>query len=176
MDYFELVTAIFDSEGNQLFETMGILSVSPSPSNTYAQHTLEDGTVVGDNKIVNQNRLALKAILSPDDYVEVYQAIKAADLASTNFTIQTRVDTYSNMYIESRPHEESSRISNTVAMVINFKEQIFTGVTTSALPASKVKNPSNADTTNSGTKQAEAETSASGSKLFQLSESISGFF
>lgn len=169
---FEPVTAIFDVDGNQMFETMGILSVSPSPSNTYAQHTLENSFVVGDNKIINQNMVSLKVILNPDDYVEVYQAIKSADIASTNFTIQTRVDTYSNMYIESRPHEESSSISNTIAMVISFKEQIFTGIKTSALPASKVKNASNADTTNSGTKQADANSS----KLFQLSESITGFF
>ena len=170
MDEEEVVTALFDEDGAQLFETMGILSVSPNPSNTFASHTLEDKTVVIDNKIKNQNRVTVKAILSPDDYIEVYQAIKAADENSTKFTIQTRVDTYDNMYIESRPHEESSRISNTVAMVINFIEQQFVGVAVGTLPASKVKTSANADTTNSGTKQANEikQASENSSVLFRV--------
>ena len=148
----EPVTALFDENGDQLFPTMGILSLSASPSNQFAQHTLENGLVVSDNKIKLQDRVVVKAILSPDDYKDVYQAIKEADNNDTVFTIQTRVDTYDNMYIESRPYEESSSIANTIAVIITFIEQQFVGVKTGRLPASKVKNSADADTANSGTK------------------------
>ena len=148
----EPVTALFDSNGDQLFPTVGLLSVAVSPSNTFSQHTLENGTVTSDNKIKNQDRITIQAVLDPDDYVEVYQKIKAADNNDTLFTIQTRVDTYDNMYIESRPYEESGKMANTIAMSINFIEQQFTGVKTGKLPESKVKNVADQDVENSGTK------------------------
>ena len=148
----EPVTALFDEDGEQLFPTVGLLSVAVSPSNTFSQHTLENGTVTSDNKIKNQNRITVQAVLDPDDYVEVYQKIKSADDNDTIFTIQTRVDTYDNMYIESRPYEESGKMSNTMAVTLNFIEQQFTGVKTGKLPATKVKNVADQDVQNSGTK------------------------
>ena len=146
------VTALFDDEGNQLFETVGILEMSTSPSNTFAEHTLEDGRVVIDNKIINRVPITVTAILSPDDFKQVYAKIKEADKNSTRFTIQNRVDTYSNMYIESYPYSESSAIANTIAININFIEQQFVEVKVETLPPSKVKNQSDADTVNSGQK------------------------
>ena len=146
------VTAFFDEEGNQIFETLGILTLALDQSNVFAEHTLEDGTVVSDNKIVTQKRVNVTAILNPDDYVEVYKRLKEADKNSTRFTVQTRVDSYDNMYIESMPYEESSRIANTIPLTIGFVEQQFVGVKVTTLPPSKVKQPQNADTVDIGTK------------------------
>ncbi|AUG84960.1 hypothetical protein MAELSTROM_41 [Pseudoalteromonas phage Maelstrom] len=148
----EPVTALFDEDGNQLFETLGILELSTSPSNTYAEHVLEDGEVVADNKIENQVRISVNAIFSPDDFKDAYAKLKEADKNDTNFTIQTRVDTFQNMYIESYPHNESAAIANTIAININFVEQQFGDVKTTTLPPSKVKNQADADTVNSGEK------------------------
>lgn len=163
-DAYQPVTALFDEYGIQLFPTVGILSVSVSPSNQFAQHTLETGVVVSDNKIRMQNKITVKAILDPEDYLSVYQKIKEADNNSTKFTVQTRVDSYDNMYIESRPYEESSKMSDTIAMMINFIEQQFVEVTTTVLTAAKVKVPADADTTNSGTKLPKED----GSVLFSI--------
>ena len=146
------VTALFDEDGNQLFETVGILELSAAPSNTFAEHTLEDGKVVVDNKIENRIPVVVSAILSPDDFKSVYAKLKEADQNSTKFTIQTRVDTFYNMYIESYPWSESSKISNTIAININFIEQQFVEVKQTTLPPQKVKNPVNTDPVNSGEK------------------------
>ncbi len=154
----EPVTALFDSDGNQLFETVVILEMSTSPSNTFAEHTLEDGTVVSDNKIKNQTRINVTAILSPDDFKEAYAKLKAADNNNTKFTIQNRVDTFDSMYIEAYPYSESSRIANTIAININFVEQKFADVKTGDLPASKVNNASDADPVDSGTKLPQEKT------------------
>ena len=154
------VTALFDQDGNQLFETIGILEMSTAPSNTFAEHTLEDGKVVIDNKIVNRVLVSVTAILSPDDFKQAYANIKEADQNSTNFTIQNRVDTYSNMYIESYPYSESSAIANTIAITINFIEQQFVEVKTTSLPPEKVKSPPDADTVNSGQKLPKEQSTA----------------
>ncbi len=146
------VTALFDEDGNQLFETVGILEMSTSPSNTFAEHTLEDGKVVVDNKIINRVPITVSAILSPDDFKSVYSKLKEADQNNTKFTIQNRVDTFYNMYIESYPYSESSKIANTIAISINFIEQQFVDVKQTTLPAQKVKNPVNADPVDTGEK------------------------
>ena len=146
------VTALFDEDGNQLFETIGILELSASPSNTFAEHTLEDGKVVIDNKIINRVPVTVAAILSPDDFKAVYAKIKEADKNNTVFTIQTRVDTFYNMYIDSYPYSESSRIANTIAININFMEQQFSEAKTTSLPPEKVKNQPDADTVDTGEK------------------------
>ena len=146
------VTALFDEDGNQLFETVGILEMSTAPSNTFAEHTLEDGRVVIDNKIINRVPISVTAILSPEDFKQAYANIKEADQNSTKFTIQNRVDTYRNMYIESYPYSESSRIANTIAITINFIEQQFVEVKVENLPPEKVKSQPDADTVNSGQK------------------------
>ena len=167
----EPVTALFDENGNQLFETVGILELSASPSNTYAEHTLEDGRVVVDNKIINRVPITVAAILSPDDFKAVYAKIKEADKNNTTFTIQTRVDTFYNMYIDSYPWSESSAIANTIAININFIEQQFVEVKTTTLPPEKVKNPSDADSVNSGEKLPAATEST---VLLDLLDSVRG--
>lgn len=146
------VTALFDEDGNQVFETAGILTLALSQSSKFAEHTLEDGTVVSDNKIKLQKRVSVSVVLDSEDYVEVYQKLKEADDNSTRFTIQTRVDSYDNMYIESLPYDESSKMAGTIAINIGFVEQQFVGVKVTTLPAQKVKAPQNADTVDSGTK------------------------
>ena len=148
----EPVTALFDEDGNQLFETIGILEMAVSPSNTFAEHTLEDGRVVIDNKITNRIPITVSAVLSPDDFKQVYARIKEADKNSTKFTVQNRVDTFSNMYIDSYPYSESSAIANTIAISINFIEQQFVEVKTTSLPPSKVNNQADADNVDSGAK------------------------
>ena len=70
----EPVVAILDEDGNQIFGTIGILSLSAKPSNKYAEHPLEDGTIISDHKIVQQQRMNVQAVLNPDDYIDVYHS------------------------------------------------------------------------------------------------------
>jgi hypothetical protein len=156
----EPVTALFDEDGNQLLESVGILEMSTSPSNTYAEHTLEDGKVIIDNKIINRVQISVTAILSPDDFKQAYAKIKEADTNNTKFTIQNRVDTFSSMYIDSYPYNENAAIANTIAITINFTEQQIVEVKVENLPPAKVKNPSDADTVDSGQKLPKEESTA----------------
>ena len=148
----EPVTALFDEDGNQLLETVGILEMSTSPSNTYAEHTLEDGKVIIDNKIINRVQISVTAILSPDDFKQAYAKIKEADKSNTKFTIQNRVDTFTSMYIDSYPYNENASIANTIAITINFTEKQIVPVKVETLPPAKVKSQTDADTVDSGQK------------------------
>lgn len=155
---FAPVTAILASDGSQIFETVGILGVSAASNKTYAQHTLENGVTITDHVIDQPDRVTLRCILHPDDYVEVYRRIKTAFNNNTSFIIQTKVETYSNLYIESLPHEEDAK--TTVALNLDFVQQRFQRARVDSLPVSEVANVADADTSSSGNKSAAETTEA----------------
>lgn len=144
------VTAIFNESGEQLFPTAKLLKASIAPSNTFAQHTVEDGTVVSDNKIINQVRISIPMVLDSNDYKDVYKAIQDASNNAVTLSIQTRVSTFNKMYIESYPSEESAAMFDTVSMVVNFVEQITGTIVIKKLAAPDVSNRSDVDTEDRG--------------------------
>lgn len=148
----EPVIAILDEDGEQLFETVSILDVSVGESKTYSNHTLENGEVATDNAITNQNRINLQLVLDPDDYIEVFSEIKTLFNDNAVFSIQTRVDTYENMYIEAMPHEEGPSMANTVAINLSLVEQQISSTTSQELSASDVSSTADQSTVKSGQK------------------------
>lgn len=163
------VTAILNESGEQLFSTAKLLKASVAPSNTFAQHPVEDGTVVSDNKIINQVRISIPMILDSNDYTDVYKAIQDASNNSVMLSIQTRVSTFNKMYIESYPSEESAAVFDTVSMTINFIEQIAGTIVTKKLSSPDVLNNSDVDTENRGEQLPKADKQTSLQK-------IAGFF
>lgn len=148
---FAPVTAILDSGGNQIFETIGVIGISAASSVAYPQHTLENGVNISDHSIRLQDRVSLRCILDPDDYVEVYRRLKRAFRQRASFIIQTKVETYTNLYIENLPHEEGAK--NTVFLALELLEQRFQSPTIGTLPISEVANPADSDTRSAGNKQ-----------------------
>lgn len=148
---FAPVTAILDSGGNQIFETVGILGVTAASSVAYPQHTLENGVNITDHRIRLQDRVTLSCVLDPDDYIEVYRRVKKAFNESAAFIIQTKVETYTNLYIENLPHDEDAK--NTVTLNLEFLEQRFQFPSADSLPESEVANAADSDTRNAGNKQ-----------------------
>lgn len=148
----ERKAAIYDNKGNQLFETVGLISIQINPTKSYSEQKLENGKVVTENVINNRTIININIILDANDYLDVYKEIKAAYDADTEFSIQTRVDTYDSFYIDSMPHEESGDIANTIAINLSFIEQQIADTNTEALSTSDVAEPSDASTTESGQK------------------------
>jgi len=161
----EPVTAFLDSDGNQILETVGIISAQVNPTKTFSNHKLENGQVVSDNVINNQKIINIGLILNPDDYLDVYKEIVALYEANTSFTIQTRVDTYDNMYIDGMPHDEDSTIANTIAINLNFIEQQISASTTGTLSVSDVAAPSDSSTSQAGQKSAATSTKTTAQKI-----------
>jgi len=163
------VTAILNEAGEQLFPTAKLLKASVAPSNSFAQHPVEDGTVVSDNKIINQVRISIPMILDSNDYKDVYKAIQDASNNTTMLSIQTRVSTFNKMYIESYPSEESAAMFDTVSMTVSFIEQITGTIVIKKLASPDVSNDSDVDTENRGEQLPKAD------KKTNL-QKIAGFF
>lgn len=146
------VVAILDENGNQILSSVVSIGASVAPTKTFAKHQIENGQVVVDDQYDNPTSLTLRVILNPSDYLDVYKTIKLLYENVTNFTIQTKVDVYSNMYLESIPHEEDPSMFNTVSMSLEFTEQLIVASETQVLSTGDVSNQSDASTTDSGTK------------------------
>lgn len=144
------ITAIFDDQGGELFPTAGVLKVDIAPSNTFAKHIIEDGTVVTDNAIINQVRISLTIILDSNDYQEVYKSIQDASRNKMQLRIQTKVSTFDKMYIESYPSKEDANMFDTVSLTINLIEQITGRIKTKKLDKSDVANQADTDTEERG--------------------------
>ena len=146
------VTALFNEEGDQVFDSVGMLNLSVDESSQYSDHILENGSVVSDNKIRLQSRVNIQAILDSDDYANTFKLLQEAKNKPSKFTIQTRVASYANMYIESLPYEESAKIMGTISINISFVEQMLSPSKSEKLPPEKVKAPADTDTINTGSK------------------------
>ena len=90
-------------------------------------------------------------MLDPGDYVEVYRRIKRAFNERTAFIIQTKVETYTKMYLDALPHEEDRK--TTITLALEFIQQRFQSPRIDELPVTEVENPSDADTQNAGDKR-----------------------
>ncbi len=146
------VIAILDEDGNELLSTLTNIGVSVSVSKTFAKHSLENGQTVTDDQYDNPTLLNMQIILDPSDYVSVYKEIKTYYENVTNFTIQTKVDSYSNMFLESLPHDETPEMFTTIAMTLEFTEQLISETSTETLAESDVSTASDTTTVDSGEK------------------------
>lgn len=160
------VIAILDEDGTAILTTLVNIGVSVAPSKVFARHSLENKQVVVDDQYDIPTSLTLRVILDPSDYLDVYKSIDTYYKAVTNFTIQTKVDTYTNMYLETIPHEEDPSMFNTIAMSLEFTEQIFVDSNTEGLSTTDVSNQSDASTTDSGTKSTKEDNGTVASRLY----------
>ncbi|WVH05516.1 hypothetical protein KKJFFJLC_00061 [Vibrio phage vB_VpaS_PGB] len=161
------VIAILDEDGNQLFSSAVNIGVSVAPSKVFARHSIENKQVVIDDQFDNPTSLSMRMILNPSDYVDVYKEIKTAYDSITNFTIQTKVDLYQNMYLESLPHEEDPSMFNTISMTLEFTEQLIVASDSEVLTTANTSNSSDTDTVDSGQKSNTDDDGTVAQRLFR---------
>lgn len=104
----EELVGIFNNDNfEQLFVNAKPLQASIKEDSTVMTHPLEDGSKVADHQVFNLVQIDIPVILSSNDFVSVYQSINKAFKDNTLFTVQTKVNTYKNMIIQSMPREET---------------------------------------------------------------------
>lgn len=157
MSFNNPVVLILDSDGNEVLSTIVNIGASVIESKTFSKHSLENSQVVVDDQYDNPTLVTLRVILNPSDYLDVYKEIKSLYQSITNFTVQTKVDSYSNLYLEAIPHEEDPAMFNTIQMNLEFTEQLVVSTNVEGLETSDVSNPGDSDTVNSGSKVAEQD-------------------
>lgn len=139
-------TKIVDSKNIGVFDNASILSVSVRPNSILTKYPMEDGCIVADNKINNQTEIKVNCICSGQDFDQVYKRIDSARLNSLSFSVQTKVDFYTNMYIVENSYTESNKYQGAVSIEVSFIEQQFTKIKTNKLSNNDVADNKNSDT------------------------------
>lgn len=106
----EQLTGIFDNDTyEQLFTDAICLKTSLKDTSQLMTHPLEDGSKTADHQVFDLIKISMILQLSKINYNIVFENIDTAYRSSTLLTIQTKVNVYKNMLIESKPHVESSQ-------------------------------------------------------------------
>ena len=145
------VVAILEAEtGRHLFGDARPLKATVSESAKLLTHPLEDGGNIVDHRIILPIGISLSFVLSAETYRETYQEIRQAFRQSTRITVQTKTDTYENMYMQDIPHEEDPSLFDTVTMIMQLIEALTAQVQIQALPPQAVINPLDTSTSDRG--------------------------
>ena len=145
------VVAVLDATtGRQVFVGARPLKATVAESAKLLTHPLEDGSTIVDHRIILPIGLSISCVLRADDYRETYQQIRRLFRESVRLTVQTKTDTYTNLYLQDIPHEEDPALFDTITMVLQFIETQIARVQILALPPAAVAAPADTSTSDRG--------------------------
>ena len=130
----------------QAFPDARPMSVQVSEPVSYPLHPIEDGNVITDNSVVQPIELSISFILRAENYRETYLLMRQAKKLRLQFTVQTKTDNYTRMYISNMPHEETPDMFDTISIVLQFRQLITFTTDIQELPFSDVINQVDAST------------------------------
>jgi hypothetical protein len=162
------VVGVFDESYNQLFVLARPLRALIRDGSKLMKHPIETGGTIADHRVFEPVGIELSLILDPAEYQNTYQEIKSAYTGNSKLTVQTRVDTYTDMVILEMPHDETADIADTIAMGIKLEHAIFVDPQYAQLPPSKVKKSSNSSTAKTGQKQGTDANASQNSAAYDL--------
>lgn len=116
------VVAVLDKDLRQVFPDARPIKLTVREEAKLMEHPVETGATVVDHRIIVPKEIELSCMLTSVEYADVYQQIKAIYLRGDSMSVQTRVDNYESMVIESIPHEETSEIMDGIPLIIRLKE------------------------------------------------------
>jgi len=147
------VVCVLDSSFAQVFADARAVKLSVNRSSKAMEHPLETGVTITDHRIILPTTAELSVVISSEQYRAVYQQVAELFRRGELLTVQTRVDSFSNMLIEKMPHDESPDMLDGVAVAISLKEAKFVTPQYSTLPPKKVVRPKDSDTVKRGQQQ-----------------------
>ena len=113
-------------------------------------HPVENGQVITDHRVILPVVISIAVVLRSFDYRSVYRNIREDFRNTVQFEIQTKTDTYQNMYLRDIPHEEAPEVFDTVTMVLEFVEAQFFNVRQQELIITEVEQPPDTSTVDRG--------------------------
>lgn len=162
------VVGVFDSSLNQLFADARPIKAMIKPLSKFMDHPGESGITITDHRIFQPIEIELSLILKASTFRDTYQQIKAAYVGLTPLSVQTKADTYANMYVTDMPHDEDPEIFDTISVALKLREVIFVVAQYQQLPATQVKKPANSSTVKTGQKNPQPATAPQQSILHSL--------
>lgn len=145
------VVAIY-LDTTQLFADAKPIRMRCTPTKKPTQQPVESGGVRTDWAVINPVSLAMQVIIDSEEYIDVYQAIKASFLANDLLTVLTKADSFANMLIVSMPHEEDPEQFDVLSLEIALVEVIQFDATFQALDAAAAS-PADQSTVQRGEQQ-----------------------
>lgn len=110
------VVGVYDIDFNQVFLNARPLKASVSDEALFFKHPLESSATRTDHIIFQPVKISMSIMMSGKDYRNVYKQVKQIYKSQTQLIVQTKTDTYENIYIQSIPHEESAKNFDSVIM------------------------------------------------------------
>ena len=146
------VVGVYDVGFNQVFPEGSPIKAMINEAATFFKHPLEDSTNRTDHMIFDPIEIVMDVMLVGDQYRDIFKQIKQIFRDQTQLIVQTKTDTYENMYIQGMPHDETAREYDSVVVSIALAETKFSATTTTFAPESS------ADTDTVGRGQQEPKT------------------
>ena len=162
------VVGVFDASLNQMFADARPIKAMVKPDSKFMDHPGESGITITDHRVFQPVEIELSLILKAATFRTTYQQVKTAYTALTPLSVQTKADTYSNMYIAAMPHDEDPEIFDTISLALKLREVVIVTAQYQQLPASQVAKKSNSSTTKTGQKTAQPATPKQESILHSL--------
>lgn len=150
------VVGVYDVDFNQVFPEARPLKASVSDEALFFKHPLESSATRTDHIIFQPIKISMPVMMSGEDYKSVYQQIKQIYRSQTQLIVQTKTDTYENIYIQSIPHEESAENFDSIIMNLMLEETQLAVTVITFAPESQ----SDSDTKNRGQQESSTPTEA----------------
>ncbi|WP_422930144.1 phage baseplate protein [Singulisphaera sp. PoT] len=141
------IVGVYDARSfRQAFAYARPLKASIRETAKVMEHPAENGVLISDHRVVNPVEIEMPMLIPALYYGSMYQQIKSAFLGGTLLYVQTRVATYSNMFIADMPHEESPDIYDAITLTLRLRQVIYLPDPNRYAPA----DPQDDDTVNNG--------------------------
>lgn len=118
----DVVAVIDESSGKQLFPDARPVKATVTRTSKMMAHPLEDGSSMVDHRIVLPMTIGLQCLFRSDSYRETYQTIHRIFENGTPLLVQTKTDTYRNLFIQDMPHEENIEMFDSINMILQLVE------------------------------------------------------
>lgn len=119
------VVAILNAQLAQVFAAARPMRALVRDTASFPKQPLESGATFSDNRIFNPVEIELSMILTPATVADTYAQMREAYQSSTPLSVQTRVRTYENMYIEGLPFDSTPEVFDTIAVSLRLREVQF---------------------------------------------------
>lgn len=160
----------------QVFGDARPTRVQVSEPSRFMVHPLESGGNITDHRVIDPVELSIQFIFRPETFRTTYFLIRQAFRAALRFSIQTKTNTYTGMYMADIPHEETVELFDTISMIILFREVQFFDAQLQQLAPSNVVNDVDASTVFRGEQQSSTPSAGQESRGSVLFETFGDFF
>lgn len=114
-------------------------------------YPVETGAILSDHHVINPIGIDVVVFISSENYASTYQEIRAAYLAATALTVQTRTGIYRNMIVAAMPHSEDAEMFDAINMFLSMREVQFVVPSSASQPSNyKPRDPAMSSTVSRG--------------------------